>query len=105
VSRIDQSGAVPRPVVDAALKADLSKGPTVLGLPLADGGFAVIRVLKSTPHIPDAGEAEQAKTVFTNAYEDAEAQAVYDSLKARYKVKYFDDRIAKVTAQAASAPD
>jgi peptidyl-prolyl cis-trans isomerase D len=105
VSRIDQSGAVPRPVVEAALKADLSKGPTVIGLPLADGGFAVIRVLKSTPHVPDAGEAEQAKAAFTNAYEDAEAQAVYDSLKARYKVKYFDDRIAKVTAQAASAPD
>jgi peptidyl-prolyl cis-trans isomerase D len=105
VSRIDQSGAVPRPVVEAALKADLSKGPTVVGLPLADGGFAVIRVLKSTPHVPDAGEADQAKTVFTNAFEDAEAQAVYDSLKARYKVKYFDDRIAKVTAQAASAAD
>jgi peptidyl-prolyl cis-trans isomerase D len=105
VSRIDQSGAVPRPVVEAALKADLSKGPTVVGLPLADGGFAVIRVLKSTPHVPDAGEADQAKTVFTNAFEDAEAQAVYDSLKARYKVKYFDDRIAKVTAQAASASD
>ena len=105
VSRIDQSGALPRPVVDAALKADLSKGPTVVGLPLADGGFAVIRVLKSTPHVPDAGEAEQAKTAFTNAYEDAEAQAVYDSLKVRYKVKYFDDRIAKVTARAASATD
>lgn len=103
VSRIDQSGSVPRPVVEAALKADLSKGPSVIGLPLADGGFAVIRVVKSTPHVPDATEAEQAKTVFTNAFEDAEAEAVYASLKARYKVKYFDDRIAKVVAQPASA--
>jgi len=70
---------------------------------VADGGFAVIRVVKSTPHVPDATEAEQAKTVFTNAFEDAEAEAVYASLKARYKVKYFDDRIAKVVAQPASA--
>ena len=94
---------MPFQVTQAALKADLSKGPAVVGLALPDGGFAVIRVLKSTPHVPDAGEAEQARTVFTNAFEDAEAEAVYDSLKARYKVKYFDDRIAKVTAQAASA--
>ncbi len=103
VSRTDRSGAVPRQVTEAALKADVSKGPVVIGLALPDGGYAVIRVLKSTPRVPDANEAEQAKTVFTNAYEDAEAQAVYESLKVRYKVKYFDDRIAKVTAQAASA--
>jgi peptidyl-prolyl cis-trans isomerase D len=103
VSRIDQSGATPRPVVEAALKADLSKGPAVVGLALPDGSYAAIRVLKSTPHVPDANEAEQAKQAFTSAYEDAETLAVYDALKARYKVKYFDDRIAKVTSQAASA--
>jgi peptidyl-prolyl cis-trans isomerase D len=105
VSRLDQSGAVPRLVTEAALKADLSKGPVVVGLALPDGGYAALRVLKSTPHVPDAGEAEQAKTLITQSFEDAEAQAVYDSLKARYKVKYFDDRIAKVTSQAASAPN
>jgi peptidyl-prolyl cis-trans isomerase D len=103
VSRIDRTGAVPRQVTEAALKADVSKGPAVLGLALPDGSYAAIRVLKSTPHVPDANEGEQAKTVFTNAFEDAEAQAVYESLKTRYKVKYFEDRIAKVTAQAASA--
>jgi peptidyl-prolyl cis-trans isomerase D len=103
VSRVDQSGAVPRQVTEAALKADVSKGPAVIGLALPDGGYAAIRVLKSTPHVPDANEGEQAKTVFTNAYEDAEAEAVYDSLKQRYKVKYYDDRIAKVTSQPASA--
>jgi peptidyl-prolyl cis-trans isomerase D len=105
VSRLDQSGAVPRPVTEAALKADLSKGPVVVGLALPDGGYAAMRVLKSTPHVPAAAEAEQAKTLITQSFEDAEAQAVYDSLKARYKVKYFDDRIAKVTSQAASAPN
>ena len=101
-SRLDQSGAVPRPVTEAALKADVSKGPAVVGLPLPDG-YAVIRVLKSAPKAPDANDALQAKNVFTNAFEEAEAEAVYDSLKARYKVKYHDDRIAKVTSQPASA--
>lgn len=103
VSRLDRSGAVPRPVVEAALKADLSKGPAVLGLELPDGSYAAIRVLKSTPHVPDANEAAQFKNAFTDAYEEAEAEAVYDSLKARFKVKYHDDRIAKFTSQAASA--
>ena len=103
VSRLDTTGAVPREVTEAALKADLSKGPVVVGLALPGGGYAAIRVLKSTPHVPDANEAEQAKTLITQTFEDAEAQAVYDSLKTRYKVKYYDDRIAKVTSQAASA--
>ena len=105
VSRLDRSGAVPREVVEAALKADLSKGPTAVGLALPDGSYAAIRVLKSTPHVPDANESQQAKQVFTSAFEDAEAQAVYDALKARYKVTYREDRIAHVTAQPASAPN
>jgi peptidyl-prolyl cis-trans isomerase D len=108
VSRIpDRSGAAPTPreVTMAALKADLSKGPTVIGVALPDGSYAAVRVLKSTPHVPDANEAAQAKDAFTNAYEDAEAQAVYDSLKVRYKVKMDDARIAAVTSQAASAPN
>lgn len=105
VSRIDRNPTTPRDVVEAALKADLSKGPTVVGLALADGGYAAIRVLKSTPHVPDANESQQAKQVFTSAFEDAEATAVYDALKARCKVKYQEDRIARVTAQPASAPN
>ena len=103
-SRLDQTGAIPRPVVEASLKADVTKGPAVVGLALPDG-YAVIRVLKSTPKVPDAKDVLQAKSVFTNAFEESEAEAVYDSLKTRYKVKYFDDRIAKGTSQPASAPN
>ena len=104
VSRLDQTGAVPRPVTDAALKADLSKGPVVVGLALPDG-YAVIRVLKSTPKPQDGNDALQAKNLFTSAFEESEAEAVYDALKARYKVKYYDDRIAKVTSEPASAAE
>jgi peptidyl-prolyl cis-trans isomerase D len=103
VSRTDRSGAVPRQVTEAALKADVSKGPVVVGLALPDGSYAAIRVVKSASRPIDPNEADQAKSVFTNAFEDAEAQAVYDSLKLRYKVKYHDDRIAKVTSSPASA--
>jgi peptidyl-prolyl cis-trans isomerase D len=103
VSRLDRTGAIPRPVVEAVLQADLSKGPTVVGVALPDGSYAAIRVLKSTPHLPDPNETAQFKNAFTNAFEEAEAEAVYDSLKTRYKAKYHDDRIAKFTSQAASA--
>lgn len=101
VGRSDRSGAVPQEVMQAALKVDLSKGPSVVGVSLPDGSYAAVRVLKSSTHAPDP----QWKDAATYAYEDAEAQAVYDSLKARYKVKYNDERIAKVTSQAASAPN
>ena len=101
VGRSDRSGAVPQEVILAALKVDLAKGPNVVGVALPDGGYAAIRVLKSSTKAPDA----QWKDAVTYAYGDAEAQAVYDSLKARYKVKYNDERIAKVTSQAASAPN
>jgi peptidyl-prolyl cis-trans isomerase D len=100
-TRNDRTGALPMPVVVAALKADLSKGPAVVGVALPDGGYAAIRVLNSAPKVPEQG----VKEAFTNAFEEAEAQAVYDSLKARYKVKYEEDRIARVTAQPASAPN
>jgi len=105
VGRMDRSGAVPQQVMQAALKADLSKGPAVVGVALPDGGYAAIRVVKSTPHVPNAAESAQWKSVATDAYEEAVTQAVYESLKTRFKVKYNDERIAKVTSQAASAPN
>jgi peptidyl-prolyl cis-trans isomerase D len=101
VSRADRSGGVPQEVTLAALKVDLSKGPNVVGVALPDGSYAAIRVLKSSTHAPDA----QWKDMATYAYEEAESQAVFDALKARYKVKYNDERIAKATSAAASAPN
>jgi peptidyl-prolyl cis-trans isomerase D len=103
VSRFQPSREVPREVAEAAGRANLAKGPVTLGLALPGGGYAAVRVLKSTPHVPNPAESEQARMAVSNAFEDAEAQAVYESLKTRYKVKYYDDRIAKVTAQGASA--
>ena len=103
VGRMQPPRDVPREVAIASQKANLAKGPATLGLALPGGGYAAVRVLKATPHVPDANESGQAKVGVSNAFEQAEAEAVYDSLKSRYKVKYYDDRIAKVTSQAASA--
>jgi len=102
VNRMDRSGKVPPQVIQAALKADVSRGPAVTGVALQDG-YVVLRVLKSTAPAPDANQVAQANNAFTGAFEEAEAEAVYDSLKARYKVQMHDDRIAKVTSGAASA--
>ena len=103
VSRFQATADVPREVAEAAQKASLAKGPVTLGLALPGGGYAAVRVLKSTPHVPTPVEAEQARTAVAAAFQDAEAQAVYDSLKARYKVKYYEDRVARIASQSASA--
>jgi hypothetical protein len=65
----------------------------------------VIRVLKSSPKAQDIAGMLQAKNLFTSAFEESETEAVYDALKARYKVKYYDDRNAKVKSQPASAAE
>jgi peptidyl-prolyl cis-trans isomerase D len=103
VSRFQPTPDVPREVAEAAQKANLAKGPVTLGVALPGGGYAALRVLKSTPHVPTPAEAEQAKTAVGNAYQDAEAQAVYDALKVRFKVKVNEERVARFVSQAASA--
>jgi peptidyl-prolyl cis-trans isomerase D len=103
VSRLNPGADVPREVVLAALKADISKGPAVTGLALPDGGYAAIRVVKSVPRAADDAESARAKSLFEQAFEDAESQAVYEALKTRYKVKYHEDRISKSPDAAASS--
>jgi peptidyl-prolyl cis-trans isomerase D len=103
VSRFQPSPDVPREVAEAAQKANLAKGPVTLGLSLPGGGYAAVRVLKSTPHVPTPAEAEQARTAVANAWQDAEARAVYDALKVRFKVKIDEERVARIASQAASA--
>ncbi|HEX7640285.1 MAG TPA: SurA N-terminal domain-containing protein [Burkholderiaceae bacterium] len=105
VGRKPGPSETPREVVDAALKADLSKGPTVVGLALPDGSYAAIRVLKVVPRPPAAtdAEAQSLAAQVRQAYADAEGQALYDALKVRYKVKYHEDRIAKASAAASAS--
>src|SRR5262249_30135066 len=92
---------VPPDVVETALKTDIGKGPAVAGVPLADGGYAVVRVVKTVP--PTAEEkavADQQREAVSRAFADATATATFDSLKARYKTTIDETRVA----QAAQAP-
>lgn len=104
VGRTAPAGEVPSTVVDAALKADLAKGPVVSGLTLPDGGYAVIRVMKDVPRAANDAESERAEPAVERSIGDAEANAVYEALKARYKTKIDEDRLARFSDAGASAP-
>jgi peptidyl-prolyl cis-trans isomerase D len=102
VGRAVRGTDVPRQVTDAALKADITKGPVVTGVELPDGGYAVVRVVKDVPRAADDAESAQAKDVVANNFEDAESQALFDALKARYKTKIDEERLAHANAAASS---
>jgi peptidyl-prolyl cis-trans isomerase D len=104
VGRTVRDSTAPPQVTEAALKADLSKGPAVVGVPLADGGYAVVRVVKDIPRPADDAESAQAKELVARSFDDAESQAVYEALKARYKTRVDEARISSSTDSSASAP-
>jgi peptidyl-prolyl cis-trans isomerase D len=99
VSR-NQPQGLPRPVLDAVLRADASKLPTVLGVDLGEQGYAVVRLTQVLPR--DTPPAAQAQLVsqFVQAWANAETQAYLGALKTRLKA------IVKPAAAeaAASAP-
>ena len=97
VSRI-QPGDLPRPVVEAALRAPATPLPSLLGVDLKDQGYAVVKVTKVLGPDPAAGDAARNRSQFAQALAEAEGLAYYDALQTRFKV----DRTAK--AKAASAP-
>ena len=87
VSREDPARQ-PRPAVEAALQADPTSLPTLLGVEMGDAGYAVVRVVKSIPRTapPDA-VARQEGQQYAQWWSQAEARAYYNLLKARHKVK------------------
>jgi peptidyl-prolyl cis-trans isomerase D len=91
----------PRPVIDAVLKADLSKGPAVVGVDLGNLGYAVVKVTKLVPREVADPDNERAKPYVAQALAKAEEAAYYEALKRRMKVKI---PAATSAAAAASAP-
>ncbi len=92
----EQSQRLPTQVIEAALRADATKLPTVVGVDLGTQGYAVLRVNKvlerdiKTANI--AQDRQQVGTWWTNA----EALAYYETLKARFKA---DIKVAKPVAK------
>ena len=87
VSREDPARQ-PRPAVEAALQADPTSLPTLLGVEMGDAGYAVVRVVKSIPRTaPQEAVARQEGQQYAQWWSQAEALAYYNLLKARHKVK------------------
>jgi peptidyl-prolyl cis-trans isomerase D len=87
VSR-DQAPALPQAMMDAALRADPSKLPALVGVDLGVQGYAVVRVNKIVPR-PEATpqQAEQSRAQFSRLWSQAESQAYLASLKSKFKVE------------------
>ena len=94
---------LPRNVVDAALRADVSKGPAVLGVDAGDQGFVVLKVVKVVPREPTPGGDAAIVAQVGQAWARAEGEAYLDALKKRYKVEIKSDVVEQVM-KAASNP-
>jgi peptidyl-prolyl cis-trans isomerase D len=90
-----QTHELPRPLVDAVLRAPAAKLPAFVGVDLADEGYAVVKLVKVLGRDPTAGDATRAKAQYAQAWGDAESQAYYAALKSRLRVE--------TTAAAAAA--
>jgi peptidyl-prolyl cis-trans isomerase D len=93
VSR-SQTHELPRPLVDAVLRAP-AKLPSFVGVDLAGQGYAVAKLVKVLGRDPAAGDATRVQAQYAQAWGDAEAQAYYAALKTRLR--------AEKTATAAAA--
>lgn len=89
VSRQMPAGLPPK-VIEAALRTDPSALPGWVGVDLGNEGFAVVRVNKVLPReaaSPADPVAQQLRAQYQQAWAGAEAQAYYNLLKDRYKVR------------------
>jgi peptidyl-prolyl cis-trans isomerase D len=93
---------LPRPVVDAVLRANPSTLPAAVGVDLGDGGYIVTRITKVLGRDPIAADTNRAQAQYAQAWGDAETQAYYAALKARLKVDVKEKAVAADAASAAS---
>ncbi len=87
LSRQD-AGKQPRPVIDAALRADPAKLPALLGVDLGADGYAIVQVNKVLPRdTPPPAQAQQEQQQYGRAWAMAETAAYYEALKDRFNVQ------------------
>jgi peptidyl-prolyl cis-trans isomerase D len=87
VSR-DQAQGQPQALVDAALRADPSAMPVLVGVDLGAQGFALVRVNKLVPREePSAQQQAQSREQFARLLGNAEASAYLSHLKSQFKVE------------------
>ena len=87
VSRLETQSQPPA-VIDAALRTDASKLPTLTGVDLGQQGYVVLRTVKSVPRTtPSAEAAKQETDQVAQAVSTAENAAYYELLKQRFKAE------------------
>jgi len=99
LSRQDQ-GKQPRPLIEAALRADPAKLPALMGVDLGAEGYAVVKVNKLLPRETVAPQqAQQEIGQYNRAWATAEAAAYYEMLKNRFKAQISVPRPKAALAQ------
>ncbi len=93
-----QAKDLPRPLLDAVLRAPSASLPAFIGVDLGSQGYAVAKLVKVLGRDPVASDMVQAQTQYLQAWSAAEGQAYYNALKSRFKVD------VKAAAASASSP-
>ena len=86
ISREQPAGQPPQ-LIDAVLRADASKLPVLVPVDLGGAGYAVARVNKLVEVAVSAEEARARTDALAQVWRGAEAQAYYNTLKDRFKVR------------------
>jgi peptidyl-prolyl cis-trans isomerase D len=99
-----QPRELPGALVDAVLKAPVSKLPAFVGVDLGDQGYAVAKIVKVLGRDPATADATRAQAQYAQAWGEAEAQAYYTALKSRFKVEIRPSALPTGSSDGASVP-
>lgn len=103
VSRLTAQG-MPRPLLDAALRADATRLPQVAGVDLGAEGYFAMRVMQVLPReMPPGGEAP-LRAQYAQAWAAAETDAYLAALKKRYKADVKPAAASAAAAASGAAP-
>ncbi|NJM44667.1 MAG: peptidyl-prolyl cis-trans isomerase [Brachymonas sp.] len=83
----EQSQRLPSQLIEAALRADASALPAIVGVDLGTQGYAVMRVNKVLERDIKGANIAQDRQQVTTWWTNAEALAYYESLKTRFKTE------------------
>jgi peptidyl-prolyl cis-trans isomerase D len=95
----DQSQKINPMIIDAALRADATKLPVLVGVSLGEQGYAVVKVNKLLEREAKADSTKQDRQQYSQWWTNAETMAYYNTLKERFKAEI------KVTKPAAKKDD
>ena len=103
VSRAKADGVPPKGV-DAIMRADATKLPSVVGVDLGSEGYAIYRITKvGTPAQANAGQRDADAQQLSQLAGQSELAAYYEALKAQAKVKILRPAKAEDAAPASEA--